>query len=380
LDETQVEGSPSRVFPVSKHIKDELKERGWTQADLAFVMGRSANDVSSLMVGRKQLSPEIAQELGVVLGGGAEYWLRLDSAYRLSQTDYVNQAVVLRSKIFSYPIKEMQRRRWIAETKEDAELECELKRFFGTDDIDAPLSLDAANELPFEASFKRTIKEAELNRAERAWIARARQLAGFCPAASFNERSIDNLQKDLRRFAAKSQAVHRVPELLAKYGIRFVVVEPLKNVKIDGAAFWLDIKSPVVAMSLRYDNIGNFWFALKHEVDHIKHKDRFSFDDLEQGPTDEIEKRANENAADIRVPRHELEACMNAYSPRYSEARINNLATRLQIHPGIIVGQLQHRNEITFAAFKKMMTKVRHLATAIAYTDGWGQPIPQVGN
>jgi HTH-type transcriptional regulator/antitoxin HigA len=383
LAETAQEGIPKRVFPVTKHIRDELEARGWTQKDLAFVMGRSPSQISNLMVGRSELSPEIAQELGVVLGGGGERWLGLDSAYRLSQTDYVDQTVVLRSQIFSYPIKEMQKRRWIAETREVTELECELKRFFGTDELDAALSLDATSELPFEASFKRTAKESQLNRAEKAWVARARQLAKVCPAATFNEQSINNLQKDLRRFAAKSQAVHRVPELLAKYGIRYVIVEPLRTVKIDGAAFWLDIKSPVIAMSLRFDYIGSFWFALMHEVDHIKHKDRFSFDDLEpnplaSGPIDETEKRANENAAEILVPQRELEAFIKAYSPRYSEARINNLATKLQIHPGIIVGQLQHRNEISYAAFRKLMAKVRHLATTIAFTDGWNQPIPQV--
>src|SRR5438876_5105697 len=93
-----------RVFPIGKYIKDELLTRGWTQADLAYVMGRKATEISSLMVGRRQLSPELAQELGVVLGRGAEYWLGIDTAYRLSQTDYVDQEVVLRSELFSFPI------------------------------------------------------------------------------------------------------------------------------------------------------------------------------------------------------------------------------------------------------------------------------------
>ena len=59
-----------KVFPVSKYIKDELSARGWMQADLAYVMGRKPTEVSSLMVGRRQLSPELAQELGVV------FWAR----------------------------------------------------------------------------------------------------------------------------------------------------------------------------------------------------------------------------------------------------------------------------------------------------------------
>jgi HTH-type transcriptional regulator / antitoxin HigA len=365
-----------KVFPVSKHIKDELLTRDWTQADLAYVMGRTANEVSSLMVGRRQLSPELAQELGIVFGQGAEYWFSIDNAYRLSQTDYVDEAVILRSELFSFPIKEMQKRQWIAETREPEELRQELDRFFGDDTLAGPPS--AFYELPLGVSFKRTIRESSLNNAEKAWLARARQLAQACPVANFNEKSIPKLKSELRHLAAKTQAAHRVPAFLAGAGIRYVVVEPLSNVKIDGAAFWMGVDSPVIAMSLRFDNIGSFWFALMHELDHIEHKDAFSFDDLQANPSDEAEERANLNAANLLVPKRELDEFIRACSPRYSEARINNLATRLQIHPGIIAGQLQHRGEISFAAHRKLITKVRDLVTEFAFTDGWGQPVPQL--
>ena len=375
-EDSQESEDSGKVYPVVKHIKDALEARGWLQKDLAFVMGRKEYQITNLMSGRTELSPEIAQELGVILGGGGEHWLALDAAYRLSQTKQVDPTVVTRSKIFGYPIKEMQKRRWIAETDDTSELEYELKRLLRTDDLDDPLSLHGAGELPFEASFKRTIKAPDLNKPEKVWLARARELATYYPVVEYKEANIEHLQNDLRRYAAKSQAVRRVPQLLARYGIKFVVVEPLKNVKIDGASFWLDKKSPAIAMSIRFDNIGSFWFTLMHEVEHIKNKDSLSFDDLEKKQTDENEKRVNENAARRLVPQHELEAFVKTYGPRYSEARINNLATRLQIHPGIIVGQLQHRGEISYAAFKSMLIKVRHLATDLTFTDGWGQPIP----
>jgi HTH-type transcriptional regulator/antitoxin HigA len=324
------------------------------------------------------MSPEIAQELAVVFGTTADYWLGLDNAYRLSQTEYVDEAVIRRSILFSYPIKEMQKRQWISETLEVTDLEAELKRFFGVNDLQSELSFQASDRLPFDASFRRTQKELSLNNAEKAWVARAKQLARVCPAADFHEGSLRNLEYDLRRLAAKSQAVHRVPELLARYGIRYVIVEPLPRVLIDGASFWLDERLPVIAMSIRFDNIGSFWFTLMHEVSHLKHKDSFSFDDLEASPTDEAEIRANREAAHMLVPEEQLQAFIRAYSPRYTEARINNLATRLHIHPGIIVGQLQHRKEIGYQAHRKLMAKVRELATAIAFTDGWGHPVPQV--
>lgn len=370
-----MEERQQKVFHVGKYIKDELHTRGWTQLDLSYIMGRKVTEINGLMAGRRQLSPELAQELGVIFGRGAEYWLGIDTAYRLSQTDYVDQAVILRSELFSYPIKEMQRRGWIAETRDAAELQQEVDRFFNND-IGKPVS--DSYDLPFGVSFKRTVKESALNNAEKAWLARATQLAKACPAASFNENNLPKLKAELRRLAAKTQAANRVPELLTGAGIRYVVVEPLPAVQIDGAAFWLDAASPVIAMSLRFDNIGSFWFALLHELDHIEHRDTFSFDDLQSKPNDAAEERASANAANLLVPRQELEAFIMACAPRYSEARINNLATRLQIHPGIIVGQLQHRGELSYAAHRKLLTKVRDLVTQLAFTDGWGQPIPQL--
>ncbi len=360
----------TRIFPPAKYIKDKLKERGWTQGDLAVVLGRSSGDISYLMGSRKVLSPDIAQELAVVFGESPEWWLSRDSEYRLSKTEYVDSSISYRSMLFSFPIKAMQKRKWIAEVTEAKDLENEFKRFFGVDDLETDLSV--------LASYKRTERESSLNNAEKAWIARAKQLARACPADPFNENNLNNLELGLRRLAAKSQAAHRVSALLAKFGIRFVIIEPLPRVKIDGAAFWLDEESPVIAMSIRFDNIGSFWFTLMHELSHIKHRDAFSFDDLESSPSDDIEIRASEAAAETLVPQGPLEAFIRNHSPRYSEASINNLATQLQIHPGIIVGQLQHRKEVGYNHHHKLMVRIRELVTAIAFTDGWGHPVPQV--
>src|SRR5580658_6525658 len=189
-----MEEQRKKIFPVGKYIKDELFTRNWTQSDLAYVMGRKGSEISTLMAGRRQLSPELAQELGVVLGRGAEHWLAIDNAYRLSQTDYVDQAVLLRSELFSFPIKEMQKRRWIAETLDAKELQQELDQLFEDDGLGRPRS--DSYELPFAASFKRTIKESSLNNAEKAWLARAKQLAKACFVANFSEIGLSNLKAD----------------------------------------------------------------------------------------------------------------------------------------------------------------------------------------
>ena len=365
----------NKSYPPSKYIKDFLDERNWSQTDLAMILGWLPTDVSSLMRRKKKLTAEVAQQLADAFNNSPEFWMEIEGNYWTNVESKIallqvtpNETIKKRSDLFSnFPTKEMQKRGWISNTDRIEELEPELESFFEN------------NEFENKVSFKRTMKELSLNPAEKAWIYRAKHLAKILPVGVYDQDNLEKLFQKLQKFAAKSKAVLHIPELLSNYGIRFVIIEHLPKAKIDGAAFWLDENAPVVAMSVRFDNIGSFWFTLMHELSHIKHRDAFSFDDLESNePLSDIEIRANNEAAESLIPKNRLESFIKMYSPYYTEAKINNLATQLKVHPGIIVGQLQHRKEIGYNAHRKIMAQVRELVTTTAFTDGWGHPIPQV--
>ena len=86
-------------------------------------------------------------------------------------------------------------------------------------------------------------------------------------------------------------------------------------------------------------------------------------------------KRYDE-AADFLIAQKELEQFIKLNKPYFSNHRIVEFATKMQVHPGIIVGQLQHRREIGFNTHHASMVKIRDLATMTAFTDGWGHPVP----
>ena len=357
-------------------VKKLLAERQWTQDELADIMGRSRQTVNDIIGGRTALSPETAKALAGAFGNTFAEWWMLEGYYQeslLGESPALVTAGGVSSIIKRAPIKEMQRRGWLSSGKSFAELEPELKAFYRTDNLDEDFNLPIF--------FKRTLKEPELNRAERAWVFRAIHLAKMLPVGTYKESRMINLTAELRRLAAKSKAVLKVPDLLGRYGIRFLVIEPLRTARIDGAAFWLTDQSPVVALSLRFDNIGSFWFALMHELMHIKHRDSFSLDsELDNGygqTVPDFEERASAEAAEALVPQAALNRFIRSYKPFFSTARINNLATQLEIHPGIIVGQLQHKREIGWNTHRDAMVKVRELVTLTAFTDGWGHPLPQ---
>jgi HTH-type transcriptional regulator/antitoxin HigA len=231
------------------------------------------------------------------------------------------------------------------------------------------------------ADFRKANPDAPLDRQQRAWVARARQLAAAHPVCQFDRARIPDMVAKLRRLAAYPRECLDVCEVLRLYGIRFVVVEPLEKCRIDGAAFWLE-DSPAVALSMRYGRMDMFWFTLMHEVAHIIHNDWGSVDtDLagkDQLPSrlkSQTERRADEAAASMLIPPQEMADFIKLYSPLYSKTRIIQFAHRIKIHPSIIVGQLQHRGELGWDGGRGLLTDVRQYIIDSALTDGWGKSI-----
>jgi HTH-type transcriptional regulator/antitoxin HigA len=47
-------------------------------------------------------------------------------------------------------------------------------------------------------------------------------------------------------------------------------------------------------------------------------------------------------------------------------------AAQIGVHPGIVVGQLQHLDEIPYSHNREMLVRIRDRVTNSAVTDGWG--------
>ena len=246
--------------------------------------------------------------------------------------------------------------------------------FFGCETLE-----DEIPGVPFAA--KMSISYAQASTGHKAWVYRAANIARAIQAKSFTTSSIASLKLKLKNLLHEPQEIRHVPKLMAEHGIRLVIVEHLPRTKIDGAAFWLDDASPVIALSLRYDRIDNFWFVLMHEIDHISHKDTISAEEVtltdvtEGGPTKPIEEaRANDFAAGFLVPRETLQGFINRKSPLFNGRDIANFAATISVHPGLVAGQLNHLLD-DYTIGRRFLVKVRYIMLATALTDGWGQSV-----
>jgi HTH-type transcriptional regulator/antitoxin HigA len=165
--------------------------------------------------------------------------------------------------------------------------------------------------------------------------------------------------------------------------VRLVLVESLPQGKIDGACFWLDPDSPVIGMSLRYDRIDNFWFVLRHEIEHVLQKhgqvDAIGIVDELDGNRSAVdgpglpkeELIANRAAAEFSVPQDELAEFIARRNPYLSERDVLIFANQLNVHPGLLVGQIHSRTG-RYDFLRRYLVKIRQFILPAAITDGWG--------
>src|SRR3990172_7835061 len=96
----------AEAFPPGDFIKEELEARNWTQSELADIIGRHPQLITELITAKRAITPEIAKSLGDAFGTSAQYWMNLDSSYRLWRAKDTDSAISRRSRLYQLaPIK-----------------------------------------------------------------------------------------------------------------------------------------------------------------------------------------------------------------------------------------------------------------------------------
>lgn len=359
------------------YLRQILDERGWSQTDLVFVLGCHPKSVNQIINEKQGVSSAMSKALGNALGLSPSYFSELQRAFDLASAEEPDPSVSVRAQLLrTYPIREMVKRGWLRDG--DAEsLGRQLALFFDVDDPShVPYLAHAAKKTSYE---ERSIPPVQL-----AWLFRVRQIANALSVPKFSQSRLSGAIPRMRELLIAPEEARHVPRILAECGVRFVLVEALPSSKIDGVCFWLDQHSPVIGMSLRFDRIDNFWFVLRHEIEHVlrghgKAEPEGMIDAELQGEhagtgetVPEEERTANLAASDFCVPREKMASFIARKNPFFYEKDVLAFAKINNVHPGLPVGQIQHETG-RFDYLKKYQVKIRQSVLPGSIADGWGQ-------
>ncbi len=179
----------------------------------------------------------------------------------------------------------------------------------------------------------------------------------------FSENTIDDtFMKRLTSFNILPDGPQKAIDFLFNYGIIVVAVPHFRGTHLDGACFSLN-KIPVIALTLRYDRIDNFWFVLLHELAHLKN-DLYSnnndvnefIDDLEVSDVSDIEKRADSIALEWMIKKDDWDVIYDSLIENRNN--IDVLSKEYIVHPAIIAGRFRKAVN-NFMIFSKIVTDSR---------------------
>jgi len=364
-------------------LEDLLAKRGWSQRVLAVVVGIGETSINKLITGKKPFTADVALILGEVLDVAPDTFLDLQKKLDLEYARLISRpdpGRANRACLFGdLPIGEMVKRGWIeAESARDVPaVEAGLQKFFGV------TSIEDIEILPHAA--KRTDVVGPATPAQIAWLRRVKQIAQEMLVAPYSPTTMSEAIGRLKQLLPAAEEARHVPRILAEAGIRFVVVESLPTAKIDGACLWMNETSPVIGLSIRHDRIDNFWFVLRHEMEHVARghgKTAVILDtELEGeragvgGTVTEEERVANQAAAEFCVPQEALKRFIARKDPFFAERDILGFARTEGVHPGLVAGQLQHKTG-RYDRFRQHQVKIRSIVLPGAIVDGWGDIAP----
>ena len=338
---------PDWVSPPGDTIIDLMEERDWSQAELAQRLGFSAKHLNQLVKGKVSLTDDAALRLERVLGSTANFWLSREAKYREqrarleamsryeSWTDWLDQLPLADLK--KTGIIPDQR---IIKVNKPALVET-LLSFFGVASPDEWQTHYGG----MQASFRRTRESQSDVGAIASWLRLGEIQAERLELPKYNRAKFEKALIQIRELTVlpPQDFEPEMRRLCTEAGVKLVFVPAIPRSHVSGVARWLNRHSPLIQISLYGKTNDKFWFTFFHEAAHIllhavSKADIFLDDPNNATGGSQQEHEANQWAGDKLIP---LSYAFEL-SQLKTSTQIIDFSRQINIHPGIVVGRLQH--------------------------------------
>lgn len=316
-------------------LRFRMEQQGLKAADLIPYFGTRAR-VSEILAGKRQITLKMARALHKGLGIPAEAFL--------NDKDEEGSSAIADIEADKFPLPEMAKRGWLGKISASAsELRTRSEEIVKAY-ISSACPTGVCPALYRQGGVRSGVEMDSY--AMMAWRAQVIKTALQDPLMQPYDPTVVNedFVRECIKLSWSKQGPSLAREFLREHGMHFVVLRHLPRTHLDGAAMMYDGR-PIIALTLRYDRLDNFWYVLAHELAHVaKHlnsgEDVSFFDDLDlhDGLSDR-EREADAFATEALIPKEiwENAAARHTGNPK----DVNSLAKQLRIDPSIIAGRLR---------------------------------------
>ena len=346
MTETTTPFRPDWASPPGDTISDLLEERGWSQSELADRLGYTKKHVSLLINGKAPVTEDTALRLERVFGGQAAFWLAREAQFcaQRARLEAGRRFADWIGWLDKLPVHELMQAGAIPERRVDAKnkplLVEELLRFFG---VASPEEWER-HYVGMEVSFRRTREEQSDVGAISSWLRQGEIVAEKLEGNRFEQTRFEKALAEIRSLTVlpPEEFEPRLRTLCGESGVALVFVPAIPRAHVSGAARWLGPHRALIQLSLYGKTNDRLWFTLFHEAAHLllHGKKEVFLDDTGNNRLidSQAERQANEWAGNFLIPAEAVRELPNLKT----KGAVQHFARHIGIHPGIVVGRLQH--------------------------------------
>lgn len=348
--------APDWAVHPGEHLGEYLESRGWSQAEFARLADLTPKLVSEIINGKNPVTPETAIKFGRVLGLKDYIWVGLQRDWDLHQARRKAREIAPEQKkwLAQFPLSELKTLKLLPDTTCDGTLVDALLQLLGVGDMSAYY----AKCRGFAVQHRKSGKFESSPDHVFTWLMLGEQRARAINLPVFDAIKFDRAVREIRHLTREDPKNFepRMKQLCHDAGVGLILSKPLGKTRLFGSAWWIDGgQRAVIQMSLRMKFNDHFWWTFFHECGHIAlHRGKNFVDDQDahgDGPETEADRWA-----ETMLYGDDGLAAIRANPPR-SERAIRQLAEELNLHPGIIVGMLQHYGHLRFSNLNHLKAK-----------------------
>lgn len=346
---------PNYAVPPGDTLAEVLDERGMSQTELARRTDLSPKHISRVVNGHVQISTDVAIRLERATDVPARLWLSLEATYqehlaRLDESALADDLPLLDE----LPISAMVKLGILTKRLGQHDRLREVLMYLGVANRNAWLKTLESLEASFRMSKAHRCDPA----AVAVWLRMGEIEAAEIDCAPWDPSKFKEVLKQARGLTQASDPVVWQPklvELCASAGIAFVAIPEVAGARTNGAARWLTPKKGLIQLSVRGRWSDIFWFSFFHEASHILDQTKRPIFLSGKNKDSPEEQKADQFAQAFLIPpdrAHELHQLGSA-------ADVRAFASSVGIHPGIVVGRLQHERIWDYSRGHSLRSKLQ---------------------
>ena len=333
-------------------LHETISALGMSQVELESRTGINKKTINQIIKGKEPITQKTALALEKVLRVPAHFWLNLDNRYRqhLAREAEAKTMDAHAEWVKQFPYASMVKAGFVEAATTVRDKAAKLLAFFGVSQPSGWQQMYA--EMNLELSYRKSAKASEKLGALSAWLRQGEIQVDAVSCAEFNEAVFLDALQEIRKLTTQEPKAFapKMQELCAAAGVVYLLVPELPGLGISGVMRWYHGK-PVIQQSLLFKSNDHFWFTFFHEAKHVLQKRKKEIF-LEGTNVDQEDQRREEEAnlfsRHLLIPDEEWEQFASDETERKTAA-IRSFATRINIHPGIVVGRMMRDKMLTYS-------------------------------